>query len=151
MFFFSLIQDGMKEKLAADSKKTQSVDSSGNEASSEDSSDSNGVGVAAANLDKDSIADSNAVVAAANVAVATANDDETTTKATSSTAEISSLIGMMSQNGGGAEYEWTGSDQSMFRAIHKIYLNNYCAIAQVMLTKSCQQVSHFSYLYYCIY
>lgn len=102
----------MKEKLEADKKKTPPE--SGNETSSDDSNDSR--------ESKDNLT----------------NKDATGAAASSSTAEISPLIGLMSTLS--ADGKWTGSDQSMFRALHKVFLNNYCVIAQTMLTKTCQQV-----------
>lgn len=111
-----IFQDGMKEKLEADKKKTPPE--SGNETSSDDSNDSR--------ESKDNPTSKDATAPAAS---------------SSSTAEISPLIGLMATLS--ADGKWTGADQSMFRALHKVFLNNYCVIAQSMLTKTCQQVNYF--------
>uniref|UniRef100_A0A6B2EH57 [histone H3]-lysine(27) N-trimethyltransferase n=1 Tax=Phlebotomus kandelakii TaxID=1109342 RepID=A0A6B2EH57_9DIPT len=108
-----MLLDGMKEKIAADNKEKSQNDSS-NDASSEDSNDSN------SRCSKD---------------FQSAKDAPTLTAASS--AEITSLMGASSQT------EWTGSDQSLFRALQKVCLTNYCAMAQMMLTKTCQQLYEF--------
>lgn len=105
----------MKEKIAA-TKKASPMDS-GNEASSEDSNDSN------SSERKDFASGS--------------KDDLSSVPPTN--ASITSLINMLRTND--AICVWTGSDQSMFRALHKVFLSNYCAIASSMLTKTCQEVS----------
>ncbi|KAJ6645789.1 Histone-lysine N-methyltransferase E(z) [Pseudolycoriella hygida] len=111
-----MLMDGMKEKMEADKKKTPTESS--NETSSDDSNDSR------------ESKDQN-------------NKDATTAAASSSsTAQVSPLAELIATLS--ADGIWTGADQSMFRALHKVFLNNYCVIAQTMLTKTCQQVYEFA-------
>ncbi|XP_059607640.1 histone-lysine N-methyltransferase E(z) isoform X2 [Phlebotomus argentipes] len=108
-----MLLDGMKEKIAADNKEKSQNDSS-NDASSEDSNDSN------SRCSKDFL-----------------SAKEAPALTVASSAEITTLMGASIQA------DWTGSDQSMFRALQKAFVTNYCAMAQIMLTKTCQQLYEF--------
>uniref|UniRef100_U5EZS4 [histone H3]-lysine(27) N-trimethyltransferase n=1 Tax=Corethrella appendiculata TaxID=1370023 RepID=U5EZS4_9DIPT len=139
-----MLLDGMKEKIAADNKNKTPLDS-GNEASSEDSNDSsryskefpmnkelNG-GTTSTGLQKSS---SKTTISATVSTATTATVSNGTTTAQSSS--IASLMKSLNDE------NWTGSDQSFFRSFQNIYLNNYCAIAEAMMTKTCQQVYWFA-------
>lgn len=122
----------MKEKLEATKTKTPPMDS-GNEASSEDSNDSN----SSDNKDFTTNAAAQTVATNAVATVASTTKDVPSVLMTDAD-DVSSLIELSCTKNG--ECEWTGSAQSLFRALHKVFLNNYCAISKTMLTKTCQQV-----------
>ncbi|XP_033224631.1 histone-lysine N-methyltransferase E(z)-like isoform X3 [Belonocnema kinseyi] len=142
---------GVKEMLAAqaaDSKEDEvedkrvgprkvrkqvSVDS-GNEASSEDSNDSNKFSVAGScqdfkqNVNKDS-----------------KPDESLEEQRQMENQTPFSLLGLNSQRvKADNKTSWTGSEQSFFRVLHKAFPRNPCALAQTMLTKSCREVYEFS-------
>lgn len=119
----------MKEKLEATKTKTPPMDS-GNEASSEDSNDSN------SSDNKDFT--TNTTAQQATTAASTAATKDVPSVSMADADDVSSLIELTCTKNG--ECEWTGSDQSLFRALHKVFLNNYCVISKTMLTKTCQQV-----------
>ncbi|XP_058793559.1 histone-lysine N-methyltransferase E(z) isoform X2 [Phymastichus coffea] len=139
--------EGIKEKLAAQAadkeddeekrggprkvRKQTSVDS-GNEASSEDSNDSNKYSQGGScqdfkqNVNKDSKPDEDSLQEQLQ------RDHQTPF----------SLLGTKIKTE--SEPSWTGSEQSLFRALHKVFPGNPCALAQIMLTKSCKEVYEFA-------
>ncbi|XP_026826720.1 histone-lysine N-methyltransferase E(z) isoform X3 [Ooceraea biroi] len=144
--------DGMKEKLAAQAadikeeegdekrggpprkvRKQASVDS-GNEASSEDSNDSNKYGQGGSCQDfKQNV-----------------NKDSKPEEIMEDQAQPENQTPFTLLGTGGkrikteSEFSWTGSEQSLFRALHKAFPGNPCALAQIMLTKTCQEVYEFA-------
>lgn len=113
----------MKERLAVDNKNKTPMDS-GNEASSEDSNDSSRYSKEAPFGSKDP---SNGTNGQRSNGAGSVNNSAT-------------LLNLLQT----ADEEWNGSDKSFFRTLHKVYLNNYCAIAEAMLMKTCQQVYMFA-------
>jgi histone-lysine N-methyltransferase EZH2 len=36
--------------------------------------------------------------------------------------------------------DWSGSEESLFRVLHDVFANNYCAVSTALHTKTCNQV-----------
>ncbi|XP_060813488.1 histone-lysine N-methyltransferase E(z) isoform X2 [Bombus pascuorum] len=142
--------EGMKEKLAAQAadikdeesdekrggprkvRKQASVDS-GNEASSEDSNDSNKYSQAGGCQDFKQ-----------NVNKETKSEELMEDQAQPENQTPFTLLGLDKRIKTESEPSWTGSEQSLFRALHKAFPGNPCALAQIMLTKTCQEVYQFA-------
>ena len=45
------------------------------------------------------------------------------------------------QRRGPTTAEWSGAEESLFRAVSDMYRNNYCALSKLIGSKSCRQVS----------
>lgn len=143
--------EGMKEKLAAQAadvkdedneekrggprkvRKQASVDS-GNEASSEDSNDSNKYiqGTGCQDFKQNVNKERKSEESMEDQQVQPDNQAPFT------------LLGFDERVKTENEFSWTGSEQSLFRALHKAFPGNPCALAQIMLTKTCQQVYQFA-------
>ncbi|CAH2039890.1 unnamed protein product, partial [Iphiclides podalirius] len=126
-----MLLEGMREKLARekaageeDKGKAHAMDSP-NDASSEDSNDSN-------RFQK--------VVPCAGSNSNSSNSNWSTHGCHNKPGDSDPAYNALGLTLEDIESEWTGSDQSLFRALHKVFTSNYCAIAQVMLSKTCQQV-----------
>ncbi|XP_071631924.1 histone-lysine N-methyltransferase E(z) isoform X2 [Temnothorax longispinosus] len=142
--------EGMKEKLAAQAadikedegdekrggprkvRKQASVDS-GNEASSEDSNDSNKYSQGGSCQDFKQ-----------NVNKNSKPEETMEDQAQPENQTPFTLLGIGDRNKIESEFSWTGSEQSLFRALHKAFPGNPCALAQIMLTKTCQEVYEFA-------
>ncbi|XP_058459261.1 histone-lysine N-methyltransferase E(z) isoform X2 [Malaya genurostris] len=118
-----MLLEGMKERLAVDNKNKTPMDS-GNEASSEDSNDSSRYSKEAPFGSKEGTTSGS-------------NGQRSGNDSVNNSANLLTLLGL-------ADEEWNGSDKSFFRTLQKTYLNNYCAIAEAMLMKTCQQVYMFA-------
>jgi len=55
-------------------------------------------------------------------------------------AALAKEINPMKQITGTKEDVWSGGEESLFRVLYRLFPGNYCAIAQMMVTKLCKQI-----------
>jgi len=139
-----MLLEGMQEKLAAAAKSAAAEQS---KEEGEEQNGAKGEGSAPRKVRKQTSVDSG------NEASSEDSNDSKELKTDEGEGEgsVSGMEMVAQQAGfsllplvGNQGQEWTGSDQSLFRVLHKVFLNNYCAIGQIMLTKTCQQVYQFA-------
>jgi len=81
-------------------------------------------------------------VPAVNIELARSINPLRVSKIQEESAEGGTVTGRIDQDDLGLT--WTNAEQSMFGVLVRVFLHNYCAIAQTLVTKTCKQVYDFA-------
>lgn len=127
----------MEERESSEQRKMQkqiSVDS-GNEASGEDSSDSNPPD------SKKSDTSEKEQDKPAEMTVNSLSGESSEDKAARLLASLEPVVQPSQEE---LQEEWSGAEQSLFRVLWRDFYGNYCALATLIFTKTCAQVYAFA-------